>query len=640
MGDMQAAIARNRIPDAVHQGDDRLLDAAFTEASAALMVVDRRLAVRKVNRKASALLGAAAADAHGLAAALRHCLTAEDAGPLLRQVRRTIATGEPYELTGATAVRRDGVRLLVDLAITRLCAPDGTILGALCAAVDASDRPAVASAQGTGDRSIEAALAAAGMATWSHDARTGVTSRSASYLGLLGVESGDVLANVHPGDAPRVRDALRRSLAVGVHYCSDFRVVLADGSTRWLVDRAEPVHDAGGRPVGLLGVLQDVTDHRLAEQALHESEARNAAIVASALDAIVTMDADGRVTGFNPAAEATFGISRESAIGRAFPELAIPVPNRVRVLRDIARRLADGGVGGWRREMEAMRADGSRFPAEFTISAVRLPSGMLITAHIRDITLRRRAEDALCAKAVELERAVAELGRSNGELEQFAAVASHDLQEPLRMVGSYLSLLASRCGDRLDGKAEEYLAKAVDGSQRMSRLIRDLLEYCRVGRGEVPDEPVALAEVVAEVMRDLQIQIQAGAARIEVGALPTLRADRIQMRQLFQNLLSNALKYRSSAPPVLTITAQVAAAGWQVSVADNGIGIPAEACRRIFEPFTRLHGRGAYPGNGIGLAICRRIVERHGGRIWAEPGAPRGSVFHICLPADSDSLPT
>jgi len=243
-----------------------------------------------------------------------------------------------------------------------------------------------------------------------------------------------------------------------------------------------------------------------------------------------------------------------------------------------------------------------------------------------------QASDLLQERAAELTRSLAELERSNRELEQFAYVASHDLQEPLRMVSSYTQLLAQRYQDALDEKAHKFIDYAVDGAVRMQRLINDLLAYSRVStRGrefELSDTQGALDEALV----NLQAALDETGAELRCELLPPVPADRIQLVQLFQNLVSNALKFRGPTPPVIEVGADDQGDAWRFRVKDNGIGLESQYAEKVFIIFQRLHSRQEYPGTGIGLAICKRIVERHGGRIWFESELGLGSTFYFTLP--------
>ncbi len=251
---------------------------------------------------------------------------------------------------------------------------------------------------------------------------------------------------------------------------------------------------------------------------------------------------------------------------------------------------------------------------------------------------RNHLEDLVNQRTAILAQRSQELARSNTELEQLAYVASHDLQEPLRMIASYLQLLEKRYKDKLDADAQEFIAFAVDGAQRMQALINDLLSYSRIGTKGKPFRPVDCEAVLDAVLRTLQIRIAETGARIERHPLPTVEGDGGQLAQLFQNLLTNAVKFHGQRTPLVEIRAEpepesMSGCGfWRFSVRDNGIGIAPEYFERIFVMFQRLHGRDSYSGTGIGLAICKKIVERHGGRIRVESEPGKGSIFLFTIP--------
>ena len=248
-----------------------------------------------------------------------------------------------------------------------------------------------------------------------------------------------------------------------------------------------------------------------------------------------------------------------------------------------------------------------------------------------DITELKESEQALARQTEKLSEYARELERSNSELEQFAYVASHDLQEPLRMIGSYCQLLQRRYKGKLDANADDFIGFAVEGASRMQQLINDLLAYSRVGRRGQPLARVNAAEAAGAALGNLEAAIRESGAAIDVGNLPDVVADRTQLTQLFQNLIGNAIKFRSDGPVRIGVRAERDGEMWRFVVEDNGIGIDPAYADRIFLIFQRLHERGKYPGTGIGLAICKKVVERHGGRIWVESAAGAGSRFYFTL---------
>jgi PAS domain S-box-containing protein len=251
-----------------------------------------------------------------------------------------------------------------------------------------------------------------------------------------------------------------------------------------------------------------------------------------------------------------------------------------------------------------------------------------------DVTPRREAELRLQRAATEVETANADLARSNAELEQFAYVTSHDLQEPLRMVANFTELLQKRYQGQLGADADEFIGFVVDGAVRMQGLINDLLAYSRAGRRERPSAAVDSNLVVDRALDNLRAAVREKGAVVRRDTLPRVRGDAAQLTQLFQNLLGNALKFCGNRPPAVYVGARPDGEGvWRFGVRDNGIGIEPRHAARIFDVFQRLHGRGEYTGNGIGLAICKKVVEQHGGRIWVEPAPGQGSIFYFTLPA-------
>ena len=249
----------------------------------------------------------------------------------------------------------------------------------------------------------------------------------------------------------------------------------------------------------------------------------------------------------------------------------------------------------------------------------------------REVRERRHAEENLAQRSEELQR-------SNQELEQFAYVASHDLQEPLRMVASYTQLLEKRYKNKLDGEANEFIGYAVDGVKRMQGLIHDLLAFSRVGTRGQEFAPTDCGAVVQRVLRVLQGAIEESGAAVSCDALPTVMADESQLEQLFQNLIGNAIKYRNSSAPAVHVSCKRDGGQWLFSVKDNGIGIDPQFAEKIFVIFQRLHNREEYAGSGIGLAICKKIVERHGGKIWVESELDKGATFYFTQPVEPVSI--
>ncbi|MBN8482590.1 MAG: PAS domain S-box protein [Xanthomonadales bacterium] len=360
---------------------------------------------------------------------------------------------------------------------------------------------------------------------------------------------------------------------------------------------------------------------------LRRSQRAQLAITDTANAGIVTADGDGTILYMNPAAAASFAIDASAAVGRPL-SILIPARHRRAHLAAIARAREAGpaGIAAQPVELLAVRGDGTEFPIELLLSVWENDGQLYFTAFVRDITERRRQQSMLEQKTRELER-------SNADLEQFAYVASHDLQEPLRMVASYVQLLARRYRGRLDADADEFIGFAVDGATRMQQLIQDLLAYARLGRAGRESIATHLGRCAWIAVSQLQESIVESDASVHVDADCEVMAVPSLMTQLFQNLIANALKFRDRDPPRIDIDAVREGPMWHVRVRDNGIGIDPQHRERVFAIFQRLHTRREYPGTGIGLAICRRIVEGLGGRIWVDSATGHGCIFHFTVPA-------
>ena len=385
------------------------------------------------------------------------------------------------------------------------------------------------------------------------------------------------------------------------HYQSDY-----------IPDRA-----ADGTVRGFYAMTFDVTALKTAERQLRT------VMESSPLGMYVT-DAVGRCSYTNPAWQRIAGLTIAESLGDGW-SAALHPEDRERVFADLSA--AAEGAMHFRSEHRFLRPDGTVVWTRVNAADIR-ESGRVVgyVGMVEDISEQHALDAALAHNADEL-------ARSNSELEQFAYVASHDLQEPLRMVTSYTQLLRKRYGDRLDGDATEFMRFIVEGGQRMQALITDLLDLSRVNTTRKAFEPVAFEQVLADSLAILGSRIVESGAVITHDALPTVLGDGRQLGQVLLNLIGNAIKFSGKKTPHIHISAQIEDEHWHFSMADNGIGIDARFFERIFVIFQRLHTRAEYPGTGIGLAICKKIVERHGGRIWVESVPGRGTTFHFTLAA-------
>jgi PAS domain S-box-containing protein len=359
---------------------------------------------------------------------------------------------------------------------------------------------------------------------------------------------------------------------------------------------------------------------------LKNNEEKFRSVAQTASDAIISSDSNGNIIFWNSGAETIFGYMAEEVTGKSF---AFIVPERFKEYhqKGMNRAISKGKLttSGKRLEMTGMRKDGSEFPLELSVARWETKEGIFFTTIIRDTTERKQTEE-------ERERLIEELERSNVELEQFAYIASHDLQEPLRMVSSYVQLISKRYKDKLDKDADDFIDFIVNGTTHMQTLLHDLLTYSRAGTHGDHFGFTNLNSVLDKATINLKKVIDENHADIKYENLPSVHADEVQMIQVFQNLIANAIKFRGEETPRVHISAEQKENERVFQVRDNGIGIDPKHFNRIFIIFKCLHTKEKYPGTGIGLAICKKIVERHGGRIWVESEPGKGSTFKFTIP--------
>jgi PAS domain S-box-containing protein len=435
---------------------------------------------------------------------------------------------------------------------------------------------------------------------------------------------------VHPDDREAVDAQLHKALQGEADFDTRFRIRWKNGSVRHVRAQAVVVRDAAGNPLRMLGTNWDITDQVDAEEKLRASEERFRGAVEQSAIGMALVSLEGRWLQVNPALCDMLGYEPDGLSRLSFQDITHP-EDLDDDLAHVAALLA-GDVTNYQMEKRYFRRSGAVVCAHLTVSLVRASDGQPVhfVAQIQDVTDRVNARE-------DLVRAVAELKRSNRDLQQFAYVASHDLQEPLRAVGGCAEILRSRYHGRLDSAADELVQHMVDGARRMQRLIHDLLDYSQTGRRAGDVAEVDLAQALDGALANLGRQLADTGADVRIGHLPTVEGDAGRFTQLLQNLVGNALKYRGDRRPVIEISAEETVGGrmWEISVRDNGIGIEPQFFAKIFGIFQRLHSRAQYEGTGIGLAICKRIVEAHGGDIWVESEPGTGSVFHFTLPKDA-----
>jgi PAS domain S-box-containing protein len=423
-----------------------------------------------------------------------------------------------------------------------------------------------------------------------------------------------------PEDIARGRpeEILRLTAAGGRHEEQGMRV-RKDGS-RFLASLTfTALRDQAGNLRGFSEFSHDLTESK-------EAGAKYRGLLEAAPDAMVVVNQGGEIVLVNVQAEKQFGYRRDELVGQKVKNI-IPEGFAERLIADATRSVADalGQQIGMGIELSGRCKDGSRFPIEIMLSPLESAEGILVTAAIRDISARKKSEQKLAFTNQVLEK-------SNLELKQFAYIASHDLQSPLRSISGFVQLIKSEYEDKLDEQGQDWIRRTVQSIGQMQTLIRDLLSYSGVDARSRPFVRIPFLEIVKDALTLLDSSIGDSGGQVTWGELPQIMGDRSQLVQLMQNLIGNGLTYHSDQPPHIHVSAKRSGEEWIFSVRDNGIGIPPKYDEQIFEIFKRLHDQKDYPGTGIGLAVCRRVVSRHGGRIWVESEPGHGSTFHFTIP--------
>jgi PAS domain S-box-containing protein len=413
----------------------------------------------------------------------------------------------------------------------------------------------------------------------------------------------------------------------------EYRVRRIDGTEFFAEFSGVPLRDDDGKLAGWVTLSRDISARKCTEKKLRESEEKLRSIFETIQDSLIITTPDGFIVDINEAAVRLHGFKdKAEMMGKNAIDFVVE-EYRQKVYEHGVKAFKGGGYLD-RLEHKVRRVDGSEFEAEFSGMPLFDDAGKLsgwVTLS-RDITERKKMEK-------KVQQLVEELKRSNTELEQFAYVASHDLQEPLRMISSYVQLLSRRYTGKLEKDADEFIEFAVDGSSRMMGMIQALLTYSRVGTKGKPPEPTNCEDILAQTLRNLQAALEEKGAEVTHDPLPTIMADGIQMGQLFQNLIGNGVKFQEEGVrPHVHVSVEDKGDYWLFSFKDNGIGIDPQYKDRIFIIFQRLHGKQEYKGTGIGLAVCKRIVERHGGTIWVDSELGKGATFKFTIPKRSEAV--
>ncbi|MEM6645706.1 MAG: PAS domain S-box protein [Bacteroidota bacterium] len=427
----------------------------------------------------------------------------------------------------------------------------------------------------------------------------------------------------HPNDRERVTQVVQTAMRRGTPFSFDLRLVRPDGSIRYVRARGDVALDQHGQVETLFGVFLDVTDDHDLRSALALSQVNFTTIFEAVPDAIVFLDGAYRIRLANPAFARLF----------AFPAPSAAESKPLATLLPSAAALADVQAHGFTlteaAELTLCRQDGTTFTGDFLgvdLSSATAPGQAGYLAVIRDVTQRQAGVQSLKDYAELLQR-------RNDELEQFAYIASHDLQEPLRTISSFTGLFAQRYQSHIDDTADDFIRYIVEAADRMQKLINDLLSYSRIGRWEPQFASVDTDQVAREIVGSMQAALEQRGAIVHIAeVLPGLTCDVRMLRVLITNLISNGITYNTAEVPTLHIAVAARNDDYVLSVRDNGIGIEPQFHQRIFEMFKRLHGREAYSGTGIGLSVCKKVMDAHHGALWVESALGEGATFYAAFP--------
>jgi len=558
-----------------------------------------------------------------------------DQGDVAQEMAQAVSEGRAMRTLNYTLVTADGREVEVEASSAALYDSRGDLTGFVNVSRDVTQRMRMQEELEESSEKLRTVIESIGDMLFITDQELSLLNVNQVAARMLGYDDREQLTGTSLIDAIAEKDRNRFAVDMGraltskfIKDIQEYTMVTTIGGEFDVEANTEVLLDLAGMPAGLVITARDVTERKLMQEALRLSEEKLRAMFESMHDGIVLTDVSGTIIGVNEAAARMHGYSdKDDMIGRPGVEL-VAESDRDRVMQASIKQFKGENPSEISETHTLVRADGTEFESESSRSVLRDSDGRVVgfIAAERDVTERKRMQE-------KLQKALEELKRSNTELQQFAYVASHDLQEPLRMVTSYLTLLARRYKGKLEQDADEFIEYAVDGAERMQGLIEALLLYSRVNTRGRPPEPTDCEEVLKQTLNNLQVAVEEKGAAVTHDPLPGITADGIQMVQLFQNLIGNAIKFQEEGrQPQVHISAEDAGDDWLFSFRDNGIGIDPQSSERIFTIFQRLHARGTYPGTGIGLSVCKRIVERHGGRIWVESEPGKGATFKFTLP--------
>ena len=543
--------------------------------------------------------------------------------------------------------RKDGSRFWGEMSLNPSLAPDGSLLGFSCIIRDVSAKKDYELeiseseeryrllVEGVMDYSIFMLDPTGHIMTWNEGARRTKGYSSNEVIG----KHFSIFYTAQDLHDKKYERELRTAVDEGRYEEEGWRV-RKDGSVFWANVILTPLYNEVNKLIGFSKVTRDLSGRKEYEEALRESEERYRLLVEQVTDyGIFMLDEKGRIISWNEGARRIKGYEESEIVGKYFSifytEEDIKNGKPARELK-IARTVGKYEEEGWR-----LRKDGSRFWANIIITAVYNRDGILIgySKVTRDLTEKKASEKALRQSyeqyrmlTRQLTETNAELSYTNKELEQFTSIVSHDLQEPIRTIKSFLQLIDRKLNPEQDRDLKTYIEKSINAANRMRDLIHNLLKYSQLSKSEIVQEEVNVDELINSVVQNLRTSVDTSRANIVIeNSLSTVTGDRVQLMQLLQNLLSNAIKFTVASKPDIKIESFQENGHVKFAVSDNGIGIEKGDLQKVFEIFRRLNAGKEFPGTGIGLAICKKIVDRHKGRIWPESEPGKGTTFYFTL---------
>jgi PAS domain S-box-containing protein len=649
MGTLMDITDRKRAEDALRESEARYrtVIAAIAEG---VITHDAEGNVIAANSSAKQILGLTTEQMlEGALADVHWTVIREDGSPFPmadRPVRKTLATGQSQSGIVMGLQRPEGnTTWLMNNSEPLYSENQNELVGVVTTFRDITERKRAEDVLRESEERYRSVIAAIGEGVIIHDTDGNAIATNHSAEQLLRLTAEQIIEDGALRDAywtvvredgspyPLEERPVMKTLATGE---SQSNVIMGlqrpDGNTIWLMNNSEPLHAQNRDELaGVVASFWDITERKHEQQALQESEELHRSLFENAPIGLAIIRDDGDLMACNDALLHPGGYTREDVAGINIMSLFHNLEEAIEIVEIFDR---EGKIEEF--ETQLRRKDDTPYDVLLSMRPVQMGGQPGWQVLVDDITERKTSEAMLKDLNQRLRDRAAELTRSNAELESFAYVASHDLQEPLRMVSSYVELLARRYQGQLDDDADEFIAYAVDGANRMRNLINDLLLYSRAGTRGKDFEVVDGEEVLSASLANLRLAIEESGATISHDPLPTILADARQLGQVFQNLISNAIKFRSEKPPEIHISAEQTGDKWRFSVRDNGLGVAPEFFDRIFVIFQRLHTKEEYPGTGIGLAVSKRIVERHGGQMWLESQPEEGTTFYFTLSGDGD----